>query len=389
VAFVLKSPDPASLPDPVPQPPDGYLDAVAGQPLLPAARRAWMAAMEQAWTDPARLHHYGRRAGIVLDAARASIASGLGIRPNEVFFTSSGPTAVQVAVAGLLQTRSRVSRRVVASAVESLAVLDPAQRLGDVVDLVAVDHDGRLDVDRLSAALSSPAALVAVQAANAEVGTRQPLAEAADIARGRGVPLLVHAIQVIGRDPIPTDWDVLAASARDWGGPAGVGVLAVRSHVRWAPDQNPDRGWVGGYPDIPGAAGAAAALEYLLPHAAEESMRLSGLVGRLRAALPASVDRLEVAGADTDRLPHIVSFSVGRVTGEALVSELDRRGLAVASGSACTSDTRMASHVLVAMGLAVDASVRVSLPLGCSSDTVERFLAELPAAVATVRGLVP
>jgi cysteine desulfurase len=118
-------------------------------------------------------------------------------------------------------------------------------------------------------------------------------------------------------------------------------------------------------------------------------MRLSGLVGRLRAALPASVDRLEVAGADTDRLPHIVSFSVGGVTGEALVSELDRRGLAVASGSACTSDTRMASHVLVAMGLAVDASVRVSLPLGCSSDTVERFLAELPAAVATVRGLVP
>jgi cysteine desulfurase len=354
--------------------------------VLPVARQAWTAAVDQAWSDPARLHHYGRRAGLLLDAARASIATSLGVRPEDVYFFPSGPTAVQSAVAGLLDARSRVAARIVASAVESLAVLDPAQRLAEELELVPVDREGRLDVRALDEALSRPTALVCVQAANSEVGSRQPLAQVAAIAREHDVPLLVHAIQVIGRDPVPAEWDVLAASARDWGGPAGVGILAVRPHVRWRPDQNPDRGWVGGFPDIPAAAAAAAALEYLLPHAADESRRHRLLVDRIRAELPVLVDGLQLSGAAMDRLPHIVTFTVTGVVGEALVTEIDRRGLAVASGSACTSDARMPSHVLTAMGLSATASVRASLPLGCTDRTIEQFLAELPAAVAAVRG---
>lgn len=378
--------DPLSeaLPAPAPMPPAGYLDAVGGQPLLPVARTAWLAAADRAWSDPARLHHEGRRTGMVLDAARASLAAALGVSPAEVFLSTSGPTAVGVAVQGLLE-RSGAPDRVIASAVESLAVLSPAQRWAGTVDVVPVSQEGRLDLDAFAAALTRPAAVACVQAANPEVGTRQPLAEAHALAQRAGVPLLVHAVQVIGRDPIPTDWDVLVAAARDWGGPAGVGLLAVRSHVPWKPDENPDRGWVVGFPDVPGAAAAATALEYLAPHASAESERLRALTAAIRSRLPQLADGITVVGADDDRLPHIVTFTCTGAVGEVVVDELARRGFSVASGSACTSDIRMPSQVLAAMGLSADASVRVSLPLGCTQESVDGFLAALPDALAAAR----
>lgn len=375
-----------TLPDPAPRPPVGYLDAVAGQPLLPAARAAWLAAVDQGWSDPARLHHEGRRAALLLDAARASLAGHVGIPPDGLYFTSSGPTAVATAISGLL--RASASDRLVVGAVESMAVQEPARGLAGELVTVPVDAVGRIDLAELSAALALPTAAACVQAANAEVGTRQPLAEAAEAARSAGVPLLVHAVQVIGRGPITDDWDVLAASARDWGGPAGVGILAVRPSAHWRPDASPDRGWVGGFPDIPGAVAAASALEYLAPHIEDEARRQFALVERLRTELPRSVDGLSLTGDADDRLPHVLTFTVDGLVGEALVLELDRRGLQVASGSACTSDIRLASQVLAAMGRSAEASVRVSLPLGCPESTVEALIRELPLAVAEVRAAI-
>jgi len=363
------------------RPPSGYLDAVGGQPLTEATRRAWLAAAEQAWSDPARLHHAGRRAGLVLDTARQSIAASLGIDRDEAYWTSSGPTAVASALQGLLRRGGAVA----ASSVESLAVLSPARALAADVDLIAVDRTGRLDLDDLDRALAQGPAVLAVQAANPEVGTRQPLEQVHERARRAGVPLLVHAVQVIGRDPMPAHWDVLAASARDWAGPAGVGVLAVRRHVGWTPEENPDRGWVSGFPDIAGAAAAATALEQLLPMAAAEADRIRMLTAVIRERLPRIADGVEVMGDPEDRLPHIVTFTCTGVTGEAVVDELSRRGYSVASGSACTSDVRMPSQVLAAMGIAADASVRVSLPLGCAQETVDGFLAVLPEALAAAR----
>ncbi len=362
----------------------GYLDAVGGQPLLPSARHAWIAAAGQAWSDPARLHHEGRRTGLVLDAARASIAASLGVDPSEVFLTTSGPTAVGVAVDGLLG-RSPV-RRAVCSAVESLAVLSPLRGVADEVDLVDVDAQGRLSVDSFAQALATPTAVAAVQVANPEVGTRQPLQEAHELARQAGVPLLAHAVQVIGRTPLPSAWDVLAASARDWAGPAGVGVLVVRHHVHWTPEENPDRGWVGGFPDIPAAAAAATALETWLPQSAADAERARVQTERIRRALPTMADGILVTGDPDDRLPHIVTFTCSGVTGEAVVDELSRRGYSVASGSACTSDVRMPSQVLAAMGIPADASIRVSLPFGCAEETIDGFLAALPEALSAARG---
>lgn len=362
------------------EPPAGYLDAVGGQPLLPGARQAWLSAAEQAWSDPARRHHQGRRAGMILDAARSSLAQGLGAPPVRTFLTSSGPNAVAAAISGLA-ARQHGRRRIIVSAVESLAVLHPARAASDDLHVVPVEADGRLDLDHLQRALQEPAALVAVQAASPEVGTRQDLARIHEMTQQAGVPLIVHAVQVIGRGPVPTDWDVLAASARDWAGPAGVGVLAVRPTVPWTPEENPDRGWVGGFPDIPAAAAAATALELLGPVIESEAARAHELTDRLRRELPLVAPGITVTGHEDHRLPHVLTVTCEEVVGEAVVDALGQRGFSVASGSACTSDVRMPSAVLAAMGIPAEASLRISLPFGCSQETVDRLLSVMPEAL--------
>jgi cysteine desulfurase len=330
---------------------------------------------------------------MLLDAARSSIATVLGVRPADVFLASSGSAALAAAITGVRDGRQRVSTRVLASSVESMAVLnaagwDPesAEHLEEQpqpdLSLVPVDALGRVDVAAFRLALDSPVALACLQAANAEVGTRQPIHEVHQWAQARGIPLVVDATQVIGRDPVPTAWDILTGSARDWGGPSGVAFLAVRPAVRWIPQEAPDRGWVGGFPDIAGAVAAATALEHVASERESESARANALIAQLRRELPAAVPGLRLAGDPDDRLPHILTFAIDGVAGETVVTELSKRAIDVASGSACTSDARMPSHVLEAMGLRADASVRVSLPLGVSEACVYRLIQELPHAVA-------
>jgi cysteine desulfurase len=375
-----------TLPDPCPNPPRGYLDAVAGQPLLPVAAQALQVAAASSWADPARLHHEGRKAGLLLDAARDSIAKFLQVRAEDVYFAASAPTAMQAAIQGVFNHRRSVSARILVGQVESMAVLSAASNCSDAeVITIPAEHTGKVDQVAFISELADGAALACLQVANAEVGTRQPVAAIGPVARSLGIPLIVDATQVIGHDPLPEEWDVLVASARDWGGPNGVGILAVRPTVRWRPELTPDRGWVGGFPDIAAAAAAATALEYLAATWPDEAARHRKLIEHLRSELPNTAEGIELAGDPVDRLPHILTFTCSGIAGEALVVELDRVGLAVASGSACTADNRMPSHVLEAMGMAHDASVRVSLPLGCTQESVDEFLQAMPGAVERVR----
>lgn len=379
-----------------PAPPAGFLDAASGQPLHPAARAALDQALDAGWADPARLYREGRRARQLLDAARESVAAALGARPDEVSFTGSGTQAVAAGLAGLVRGRARVSRRVVTGAVEHSSVLrsaDLAAESGAEVVTVGVDRHGRVDPADMVAACTGPqaAAVACLQAGNHEVGTLQPVEEVAAGLAGAGVPLLVDASAAAGRVATPAGWGVLAASAHKWGGPAGVGVLAVRTGVRWrspGPVDEREGGRVPGFPAVPLAVAAAAALEAVERDRAAESARLAALVDRVRAGVSARVPDVEVLGDPVRRLPHIVTFSCLYVDGEALVLDLDRRGLAVSSGSACASDTRRPSHVLAAMGALTQGNVRVSLPVGCAEDDVDRLLAELPDAVARVRAEV-
>jgi len=210
------------------------------------------------------------------------------------------------------------------------------------------------------------------------------VAEAAAACAEAGVPLFVDAAQSVGRVPLPDGWSILSGSARKWGGPPGVGILAIRKGTRWSyPD--PALGQAAGIPQV---VATAAALRAVTGEASAEAARLSALVDRIRATVAATVPDVEVVGDPVARLPHLVTFSCLYVDGEALLHALDRRGFAVSSGSSCTSSTLRPSHVLEAMGVLSHGNVRVSLHRETTEDDVDRFLAELPGTVARLRAEV-
>lgn len=369
-----------------------YFDAASTEPLHPAAREALIETLDAGGADPARLYGGARRSRMLLEQARAGAAEALGARPDEVFFTSSGTQAVHLGVLGTLLGRRRAGRRLVTSAVEHSSVLAAAavhERDGGTHETVGVNLAGRVDPGDFAAAVAvEGTALACLQTANHEVGTLQPVEEAARACRAAGVPLLVDAAQTLGRVPVPQGWSVLTASAHKWGGPAGVGLLAVRKGTRWRsplPEDERERGKVPGYENVPAAVAAVAALRAGLAEAGRESARLSGLVDRIRDAVPRLVPDVEVVGDPTERAPHIVTFSCLYVAGEALLTELDRAGFAVSSGSSCSASTLRPSHVLEAMGVLTHGNVRVSLPRGATGAEVDRFLAVLPGIVGRIR----
>lgn len=368
-----------------------YFDAASAAPLHPVARQALLAALDEGWADPARLHREGRRARMLLDAARETAAEAVGCRPDELTFTSSGTRAIHSGISGALAGRRRVGRHLVVSAVEHSSVLHSAaahESGGGSFTEVPVDGTGAVSAQAYASALREDTALACLQSANHEVGTEQPVAEVAGLCRAAGVPLLVDAAQSLGWGPVPAGWSLLTASAHKWGGPAGVGLLAVRKGVRFAaqgPTDERESGRAVGFEDVPAIVAAAASLRAVRAEAAAESVRLRALVDRIRSRVPALVPDVEVVGDPVRRLPHLVTFSCLYVDGETLLHELDRSGFSVSSGSSCTSSTLTPSHVLKAMGVLSEGNVRVSLPAGTSGEDVDRFLEVLPPAVAGVR----
>jgi cysteine desulfurase len=354
-----------------------YFDAAGSAPLHPVAGEALAAALTDGWADPAKLYTEARRARQLLDAARGAAADVIGVRPEELTFTPGGGDACTRAVAGLMKGRRRTGNVLVHSSVEHSSVLRAAALTEAVA--IPVDRQGRLDLDAFATTVSAPGvAAAAVMSANHEVGTIEPIAEVAQVCAAAGVPLLVDAAQSVGRVPVPHGWSVLTASAHKWGGPSGVGVLAVRAGTRYDGDDPPAV-------SVPLVVAAAASLRAAADEATAEAARLAPLVDRIRAVVAATVPDVEVVGDPVRRLPHLVTFSCLYLDGEALLHALDRRGFAVSSGSSCTSSTLTPSHVLEAMGVLSHGNVRLSLHRESTVEQVDRFLAELPGIVSALR----
>jgi cysteine desulfurase len=377
----------AHPPDDSPVP--GLLDAARG-PLHPAAAETFRAALGTAWADPTRLHPPGRRARGLLDTAREVLSDALGVRPDELSVHPSPEAALEVGLSGLRHARRRTGPRVVAGATErSVLLLQPGAE-----QPVPVDGVGRVDTSAYAVALAGGDVAAAVlQTANAEVGTRQPVADVDALCREHDIPLLLDATASLGRDPhgIPAGAaSVVVADAASFGGPP-LGLLAVRTGTRWGlpgPRREAEHGREPAPPWVPVVLAAAEAWRQTAAVAAGEERSARELVDRVRRAA-SSVRDVEVVGDPDDRLPHVVTFSVLYADGEVLLEELARRGLWVASGSACTSSALRPSHVLAAMGVLTHGNVRVTLPLEAVSpgraDDVDRLCRELPDAVATVR----
>jgi cysteine desulfurase len=363
-----------------------YWDAASSEPLHPAAREALLAALDQGYADPRRLHRAGRTARLLLDNARAAVAEALEVRPDEVSFTASGTAAVHLGLLGL-HRGARRGDRIAHTAVEHSAVLHAARwtapEAGDPIE-IPVDHLGRV-------AVSPPGpdtSVIAAQTANHEVGTTQPVSELA--AAAGDVPVFTDACASAGRLPLPDGWSAAAASAHKWGGPAGVGVLLVRKGARWRHpfpvDERIDER-APGFENVPAVLAAAAALQAVVAERDDVGARQRVLVDRVRAGVSRIAD-VDVVGDPVDRLPHLLTFSCLYVDGESLVTELDKLGFGVASGSACTASTLTPSHVLAAMGALTHGNVRLSLTRDTTEAEVDAFLDALPVVVQRLRAEV-
>lgn len=378
-----------------------YLDHASSTPLRPVAYEAmlpWLAGPDAAG-DPGRVHAEGRAARFALEEARQQVAAFFGARPREVVFTSSGTEAVNTAIFGAAAFGA--ARRdgggeahVVTTAVEHSAVLDAARRAGRVT-LVGSDRLGRVDPGDVVTGLRPETVLVSVQLANHEVGTLQPAAAVVAAARERGVLTHVDACMAAGH--VPVDFadlaaDLVSVTAHKLGGPRGIGALLVRRGLRLAPlvvGGAQERNRRGGIENVAAAAGFGAAAEELSEDGrlAFEASAARALTDRLLTGAVKALDGIDVFGDPDGRVPHLVCLGVRGVEAEPVLLGLDQRGVAVHSGSSCSSETFEPSPVLQAMGVDADHSLRVSVGWSSTDADVDVFLDALPAVVSRLRAL--
>lgn len=362
-----------------------FLDASGSCPMTARTLEALHAGTVDGWADPARLHTESRRARQLVDGAREAIAEVIGTRPEHTHFTSSPLLGLERIIAGVFAAR-RGRDRIVASGIERDATLHAAHYVArGSLTQVPVDDLGHLDLDALTSAVEVPdVALAAVQHGNHEIGTLQRLDAVSAVTDAAGVPLIVDATATIGHVDPPARWDALIANPADWGGPAGLGIVAVRPATRWLPVWPEGDDWAPGGISVPAALAAAVALQERTERRADTDQRLRALVDRVRAEA-ARWPGVTVVGDPVERLPHVVTLSCRHIDGEALLARLDRAGFAVGSGSACTTSSLEPSRVLASIGAPSSGNVRLGLHPGIESSAVDRLLAVLPVMIADLR----
>ena len=350
-------------------------------------REAFLAAADEGWADPDRQHAESRRAHALLDGAAQAIAGVLGAPAEQTLFVPTFGLAFDRAIGGVAKARGDAASGgrglIVATAVERKPALRVASRFSEAVTLIPVDAAGALNLTEFAGSLDggpdNAVSVALVQHANQETGVLQPLAEAHEAARAAGVPLVVDATASLGHVDPPEAWDALMADPADWGGPRGVAVIAFKATTRWVPLPPIVTGRV----NVAAALAAAVALEEREAHRGEVAPRLAALAARVRAAaseLPGTVVFVPAGPA----LPHLVTFACAGVDGAVLAAELDRRGFAVGSGSACTTEPSPESHVWEALGASGRGVVRVGLHPGVTDQDVDRFIVALRDAAAVL-----
>ncbi len=376
-----------------------YLDHNATTPLVsPAVDRLCRVAAE-VWGNPSSVHHFGQQAKAVLDGARASVAGLLGAEPSEVVFTGGGTDGDNAAVRGAAEALEASGRRhLVVSSIEHEAVLQTARALarrGWQVTFLPVGATGVVEPQVLADALTDDTALVSVMHANNEIGTLQPVADLAALARARGALFHTDAVQTAGKLPVDVralGVDLLSISAHKFGGPKGAGALWIRRGVRLVPSTTggrQERNRRAGTENVAGLAAMGAAADYARQSMAEIAPRVAALRDRLERGVLEKVPGTTVNGTGA-RVPNTTNISIDRVESESLLIALDLEGVAVSSGSACSSGTLEPSHVLKAMGFPHHRtlnSLRFSLGSSNTEEEVDHVVSVLPALVTKLRGL--
>jgi cysteine desulfurase len=377
-----------------------YFDHNATTPVAPAVAEAMSRALTEDFGNASSGHHFGQRAKARLDEARSEVGALIGAEPAEVVFTSGGTEADNLALRGAAEALEPTGRRhLVASSIEHEAVLVTLKALarrGWSTTLLPVDATGIVSPDTLEAALTDQTAIVSVMHANNEIGTIQPIQALAALARARGALFHTDAVQSVGKIPVNVrelGVDLLSLSAHKFNGPKGAGALWIKRGTRLTAHMTGgkhERNRRAGTENVPALAGLGVAARLAAAKLEPEAARLSALRDRLEEGVLAAVPGTAINGVRDPRVPNTTNISFDGVEAESLLIALDLEGIAVSTGSACSSGTLEPSHVLRAMGLPphrTQNSIRLSLGMGNTAEEVDVLLSKLPAIVEKLRSL--
>ena len=378
-----------------------YLDNAATTPLLPEVRGAMLPYLGEAFGNPSSLHDWGEPAREAMETARAQVAQLIGANAEEIIFTGSGTESNNFAIKGLALAQQSKGKHVVVSAIEHFSVLHSARTLekfGFELTLVPVDKYGVVDPEEVRKSLREDTVLVSVMHANGEVGTIEPIKEIAQITRENNVVFHTDAVATAGTIPVDVDElgvDALSLAGNQFYGPKGVGALWVRKGVRIMPFLDggvQEGGRRAGTENVPAIVGLGKAAELAKASMTSRTKHLTQLRDRLLTGLPGKIDHVVVTGHPQNRLPGHASFCVEFIEGESMLMLLDSQGVAVSSGSACTSRALKASHVLIAMGLShavAQGSILFTLGLDNTPEDMDYVLEVLPPIVDRLRQMSP
>jgi len=378
-----------------------YFDHNATTPVRSEVLEAMLPFYRETFGNPSSVHRFGREAHDQMEAARARVAAALRAHPEEIVFTGGGTEADNLAVQGVAAANAKKGRHIITSRIEHHAVLRACQYLekqGSSVTYLPVGKDGRVRLEDVEAAIRKETVLITIMAANNETGVLQPIREIGALAREKGILFHTDAIQALGKIPVSvTDIpaDLISLSAHKIYGPKGVGALYIRKGTRVQPllyGGHHEHGKRAGTENVAGIVGFGRACELAVSELAEEPARLSLLRNRLCSDIAEKIEAVSLNGHPAERLPNTLNLSFAYVEGEAIVLGMDMKGVAVATGSACTSGTLEPSHVLTAMGVEAalaQGSIRFSLGRINTVDDVEFAVPALAEVVARLRAMSP
>lgn len=378
-----------------------YLDYVATTPVLPEVLEAMLPYFKDAYGNAQSLHDWGDRAREAVGNARGKVADLIGGEAEEIIFTASGTESNNFAIKGLAMAQQAKGKHIVVSAIEHFSILHSARTLekwGFELTEVPVDKYGIVDPDEVAKSLRKDTVLVSIMHANNEVGTIQPINEIARAVKKTGAIFHTDAVASAGSIPINVKElgiDVLSLAGNQFYGPKGIGALWLKKGVRIIPFLDggvQEEGRRAGTENVPAIAGLGKAAELAKAEMGSRAERFSTLRDKLIAGLPSRIEHVTVTGHPTQRLPGNASFCVEFIEGEAMLMLLNHQGIAVSSGSACTSRALKASHVLIAMGIShevAQGSLLFSFGLDSTGKDVDYVLETMPPIVDKLRQMSP
>jgi cysteine desulfurase len=378
-----------------------YMDHNATTPVHPEVLGAMLPFYKEKYGNASSVHSFGREARTAMEEARERLAEFIGAEPREVIFTSGGTESDNFAIEGAAYENSKKGKHIITSVIEHHAVLNTCKHLethGFQVTYLGVDRYGVIDLDELKKAIRDDTILITVMHANNEIGTIEPLGEISKIARENGVILHTDAAQTLGKIPVNVDElgiDLMSLSAHKVYGPKGVGALYVRRGTKVEPlvrGGHHEHNRRAGTENVPGIVGFGKAIEIAAARMKEEGKRLWNLTEKLRSGLQERIDYVYANSHPTKRLPATMNLSFDFLEGESIVLNLDMKGIAVSTGSACTSGTLEPSHVLMALGLeaaTAQGAIRFSLGRDNTEADVNYVLEEMPPIIERLRGMSP